>query len=901
MRCNTASEDIDFMTQSTDKNDSDCEYPSQIGPYALLELDVETESFTIHKAQHCETHEFVKITLIPFARDDNLCRQRFRNAAEAAAKLQHHAIAGVELLECGEYEAVRLPFGNSLAITLTQRQFTNREAAQLVADIATAAQFACSKGLLHLRINPDNILLVGDKPLLVNFGNHALNDPTMHERDRAFLAPEQTDEGKVVDQKSDVFGLGAVLYRLLTGRPPVVGSASQSYRASPPRPRLLEPHLDPKLEAICLKSIELKVSRRYSSAAAFEEDLGCFLDELPITARPYSLRRRLFDRMQRSPVVTAALIVASIVFVATLVWLAYQNDVLEAALAKEIADGQRSSLMLDAALTECRKHFRASVFDPRQLRFARDPSIATMLRQAQVVCGKRLVFDTNTTIKAEVQSLVHAQWLLGLVAAELGDEEMAIKHLRSALGTLAEFQKANPLNSEHTLAHVRLLWTLGFLCARVDQLADAFEAFKEARARSSQHFAKDRSDRSAQLHAAVANTFLGDSYLARTEAKQAIDHFETANELFETLAANNSNTNAKILDYEISADLCQGINWYLTARAIGSTEGIQQARQPLEESTRILQELVLLHPKNSEFRYQANASRLQWVRWLHLSGRTKESANEAAAVIEECRQLVETRSQTPEYKTQLALAYQLMAQIESELSETIAFDQFELAITIQCQATNELPPDMRHRETLLSILDSFSNVAQARISRIVDNRDAAAPATLERYLSIAEIADTQAADHAKPAMFFGQTLAYCAAAFDQLNLSEKAAKSWGQLRDRLPFKHRAPVDLRYARSLAMSGNVTKAEQVVAARSELLGNKAEQYDAACVWARIAEHGKKNSDAALQLRASTRAVETLKRVPRSFFRDSENKKLLATDPNFAALRGFQLFDDFVKKVQ
>jgi serine/threonine-protein kinase len=245
--------------------------------------------------------------------------ERFRAEAEAVALLDHPGI--VPLFEVGEhggrhYFTMKLYEGGSLADRLDRYTADPRAAARLVADVARAVHHAHQRGILHRDLKPSNILIdAAGQPHIADFGLAkrlgADGDQTatgLVIGSPSFMAPEQASGVRGgVTVATDVYGLGAVLYALLTGRPPFVADSVletlEKVKTEAPQP-LREP-VDRDLATICLKCLEKEPARRYGSAEALADDLDRWLRGEPIAARPASrlVRFRLWAR--RNPRVAA--------------------------------------------------------------------------------------------------------------------------------------------------------------------------------------------------------------------------------------------------------------------------------------------------------------------------------------------------------------------------------------------------------------------------------------------------------------------------------------------------------------------------------------------------------------------------------------------------------------------
>src|SRR5438094_162570 len=199
--------------------------------------------------------------------------------------------------------------GGSLLDAAPALRSEPRRAVALMAKVAQAVQYAHGQGILHRDLKPGNILLDGrGEPLVSDFGLAKCLEPTSNLTRTLtafgapdYAAPEQVNPagaglGKL-GPASDVYSLGAILFDLLTGRPPFLGEHAlkviqQASEKPAPKLRTLVPGLDRDLETICAKCLERKPGARYRSAGALAEDLERWLEGQPIAARPLSASAR---------------------------------------------------------------------------------------------------------------------------------------------------------------------------------------------------------------------------------------------------------------------------------------------------------------------------------------------------------------------------------------------------------------------------------------------------------------------------------------------------------------------------------------------------------------------------------------------------------------------------------
>jgi WD40 repeat protein len=303
------------------------------GDYEILEELGRGGMGVVYRARQVSLNRFVALKLIlagQLASESEV--RRFRTEAEAAARLDHPNI--VPIYEIGEHDgrqyfSMKWVEGGALSERISNRQFqiSNHNAAALLAAIARAVHYAHQRGVLHRDLKPSNILLDAQgQPHLTDFGlakmldrNSGLTHSGSVMGTPNYLAPEvAAGKTKEVTTAADVFSLGAILYELLTGRPPfeaetVAATLQNVLNAEPPSPRSLNPSVPRDLEIICLKALEKEPGRRYGSAELLADELDRFARGEPILARPATSLGRLIKWTKRKPALAGSL--AALVFV----------------------------------------------------------------------------------------------------------------------------------------------------------------------------------------------------------------------------------------------------------------------------------------------------------------------------------------------------------------------------------------------------------------------------------------------------------------------------------------------------------------------------------------------------------------------------------------------------------
>lgn len=302
----------------------------EIGDYELLEQIGHGGMGLIFKARQRSLDRLVALKLIrrgSLARGEDLAR--FRTEAAAAARLIHPHI--VSVYEIGEHEGqpyytMEFVPGRSLAEALNDGPFQPRRAAEFARLVANAIQFAHEREILHRDLKPSNILIdANEEPRVADFGlAKIITDDSELTLSGAiigspgYMPPEQASgRGAEATVQSDVYSLGAILYEMLTGRPPFAAATAIEtiklvVEQDPPPPRTLNPLLPRDLETICLKCLNKERWRRYGSARELSDELGRFLNDEPVLARPTGLPERAWRWCRRNQTLAALAVVLAL-------------------------------------------------------------------------------------------------------------------------------------------------------------------------------------------------------------------------------------------------------------------------------------------------------------------------------------------------------------------------------------------------------------------------------------------------------------------------------------------------------------------------------------------------------------------------------------------------------------
>ena len=450
--------------------------------------------------------------------------QRFRLEASAVAHLDHPNI--VPLYEVGEHAgdsgrprpffSMKLVEGGSLARQVPRFKGRPRDAAQLIVRVARAVEYAHQRGIIHRDLKPGNILLEGRpdgppdqlRPLVADFGLAKrlrpedgggaadLTVPTLTAVGTAvgtpaYMPPEQALGDSPVTTAADVYSLGAILYELLTGRPPFrmptgLGTLLEVLEREPERPSKHCRGLDRDLEVICLKCLEKDPGRRYATAGLLADDLQRYLNREPIQARPVGRAERLLRWCRREPLLaglSAAVVLSVALGMGLVVWQWARAEKERATAEQKQEEAEKH------AAAEQRQRERAdwNAAEEKRQRDLADRHAAEVERQKKLVEAKHKEADRQRAATDEAYR--EAFKIVSRFCVELSEKELGnipgLQSLRKEMleAGLAHFQKfarrnANDpqLRNEIADTHFRIAQLTNIVGARKDALASYRQA-----------------------------------------------------------------------------------------------------------------------------------------------------------------------------------------------------------------------------------------------------------------------------------------------------------------------------------------------------------------------------------------------------------------------------------------
>jgi tetratricopeptide (TPR) repeat protein/predicted Ser/Thr protein kinase len=451
---------------------------------------------------------------------------RFQTEAEAVARLQHPNI--VQIYDVGELEG--LPYfsleyidGLSLDQKIHRQPQPPREAANLTETLARAMQYAHENGIIHRDLKPANVLMTSDgKPKITDFGlAKRLEEDSSQTKSGtlmgtpSYMAPEQArGEVKEVGPLADVYSLGAMLYELITGRPPFLASSAmdtimQVTRDEAMAPTRIVPDTPHDLETICMKCLQKETDKRYQSALALAEDLERFQLGEPILARPVGGLERLWRWCRRNPRIAlltgaVAVLLISVTAVSATAAVRISQEQKETLRQKEEADRQREEAD----------------------------------HQRQEAVTQREKADAEKKV-AENMSKFSLETLLGLVTTVQGQLENrpGMEKLRDAilnqalkgLDSVAEIAKGSALAAR---TRGGVYQRKGDMFLRAGKTKDAMKEYQESLdlfQKAMDELAADNPQREIlRYNLAVAHTKMGDAGYKQGNAVSARKHYQEA-------------------------------------------------------------------------------------------------------------------------------------------------------------------------------------------------------------------------------------------------------------------------------------------------------------------------------------------------------------------------------------
>jgi serine/threonine-protein kinase len=795
-------------------------------------------------------------------------RQRFRAEVEAVARLQHPNI--VQIYEVGEvdhlpYCALEFVGGGSLAETINGTPQPPRQAAALAATLAEAVQAAHAQGVVHRDLKPGNVLLTpGGTPKVADFGlakrldgGSTLTPTGQVVGTPSYMAPEQAEGKKEVGPAADVYALGAILYELLTGRPPFkaetpLDTLLQVVNTEPVPPGRLQPKVPHDLDTICLKCLEKDPRRRYASAQDLADDLRHFLKGEPIRARPVPPWERALKWARRRPAAAALLAVSGLAVLGLLLLSLGYDARLQA--QRDEADRQRLQALREKEQVELLRRQAEANF--QLARRAVDDYAKTLsddehepvenLRR-DLLQSALVFYEEFVKQRGDDPALRAAQGLaclrLARISGEMGAQEaQALPLYRQALDIFERLAHDDPDNAGYREDLALVRYYQGRAFRDLGDLRQADDSLTQARALQQALLEQDPTSRPYRHRLADLWFALGQVYADREgESGRAGAAYQTALGIMDELARRQPPTAA---EEDTVGDI------YASLGRLYHAEGQrEQARGAYEKALAIEQKLVREHPATVNYRSDLAASYYGLGGILYAEGNRQEAWADHQKAREIREHLVEEHGGVTNLVVDLGKSYRALG--HQSTTPEARIEWFSKAI-----------------ETLQGVLRKEPRQTEAR-------------------------SQLQAAYEGR------------ARALNRLGRPAEALADWGQVEE-LGGGERRPVRLGLAETLARLGRHAEAVNKAAALDREKLSAEQRVDLARVYAacsRAAGAGAQVPEPQRERLAegyAARAVALLAQAQMGgLFQTPEAQEELRQDPDFAPLRARQDFQQLLRR--
>jgi tetratricopeptide (TPR) repeat protein/tRNA A-37 threonylcarbamoyl transferase component Bud32 len=644
--------------------------PRRLGDYELLEVIGRGGMSVVYKARQLSLNRLLAVKMIR-ARDPGAAvdLQRLLHEAETIAHLDHPHL--VPVYEVGwdqgmPYFSMKLMEGGSLAEALPPLAVQPRAAARLMVQVARAVHHAHQRGILHRDLKPSNILLdQHGQPHVTDFGlakrlatDSSLTQPGAIVGTPSYMAPEQARGRQgAITTATDLYGLGAVLYTLLTGQPPfrgetVLDTLEQVKEREPERPGGKNRRVDRDLETICLKCLRKEPRERYGSAEALAEDLERWLAGLPVLARRARLGERLAKWARRRPAFAAMVGFTSLMVVALLAGAVWHNVRLNAALHEREREGRRAEANFQRTL-QAIDRLLTWVGDGH---LAHSPRMEPVRRQVlEDALGFYQQFlqdqDPAPGVRREVG---RAHWRVGRIYFMLRRPAEASAAYRRGAALLEELAADFPAAPEYRADLAHILTDLGTVLKEAGQLPEAEEVYERA--------------------IALQTKLVEDA----------------------TGTAEYRSTQALIL-----RDL--GVLRRESGR-------FPKADQTYRQALAVFEELVRDFPTEPKYRGYLASTRNNRANLLHTLGQADRAEQEYQSAVKIQEELVREFDAVPEYRQGLARSYNNLGTLWCKSNPEQAEQAYQQAVTIQRRLAADFPSVPEYESDLARTLDNQANL-----------------------------------------------------------------------------------------------------------------------------------------------------------------------------------------------
>jgi serine/threonine-protein kinase len=629
--------------------------------------------------------------------------ERFRAEAEAVAQLQHANI--VQIYDVGQYEG--LPYfslefvdGGSLEDIAGGKPLVPTHAAEMVGLLAQTMQFAHERGIVHRDLRPANVLLTQDgRPKITDFGlERQVEDDSGQTRTGtimgtpSFMAPEQGRGQKDIGPPADIYALGAMLYTLLTGRPPFLAATAmdtiiQLTNDDPVPPSKLQPKIPRDIETICLTCLNKEPERRYETAGKLADDLARFCRGEPILTPPMGNVERVWRWCRRNPWIAMPSAAAALVAIAIM---------LGGPLAAAIIYQQKQQAVTAQALAE------------------RNEQIAN--RNAEIAVQQKEIAKEQRILALNALNGVVTQ-----VEEQLRDRpelsELRQTVLRQALNGLDQVSRTdeNTDLADRSIgaAHQRM----GAIFARAGEAEEALAQYKRSLLIFDKLLDQDKRNDRARWDAALTHDGIGDvKYNTLVNAQEVRGHFEHALLHREILAGRGEELNSNLTPLVIKESIVQSYG-HLGKLALDSFCNPLSAVNHFQKATSHAEALLDILPDGLMARQSLADAWYGLAQALYRLNRPEEADAFATKSMQVRQQLLDGDSQNVKAQRDVAALYWLRGDVHLHAGrDQQALDAYQAAHAMHLSLLADDPEDPERQKDLAKSLYRLGTVYE-RLSR----------------------------------------------------------------------------------------------------------------------------------------------------------------------------------------
>ncbi len=671
---------------------------ASFGDYQLIEPIAKGGMGIVYKARQRKLNRVVALKMIlagQFA--DQTDVDRFIAEAEAAAALTHPnivAIHDIGIVNGQHFFSMDYIEGQSLGAMVRDSTFTADSAARYVKTIAETMQFAHDRGIVHRDLKPSNILIDKQlRPLITDFGlaKQVSNQSQLTMSGAiigtpSYMPPEQAaGDGDRVGAWSDIYSTGAILYELLTGRPPFRAASPfetvrQVIEMEPVSPRLVNPSVPKDLETICLKCLQKEPTKRYATSQELAEELNRFLLGEPIKARPIGRIARVWRMCKRYPY-TATAIATSILF---LIVAAASASVAYVKTSQALAKSEES---LREAIDVVNKYLTVVSEDTLLKQDGLQPLRKDLLELALDYYQRFLEQRGNDPLVQD--ELAAAYYRIGLITELLESPDKAIPSYEMAEAMQQSLLAAAPSNIHRLEDYGNTLNALGIAMVRTKSYTLARERLLSA-AQVREKLAEAQPQES-EFQRLLANTYMniGISHQNQGDLKKARMEFDRA-QVIRQAAIKSDPRNPKLRRDLAKAAFNMGTLDY-------GAENFATAEQNFRQAVSTFQSLVDDDPANHDNQKALTLS-------LRVLGDLKSQTDPAAArgwyqqAIDRLVTLARNNPNVPDFQFEQAGLYMNLGILETEQSNNVAaLAAFQTARSILAPLVRDFPNTPRYQ------------------------------------------------------------------------------------------------------------------------------------------------------------------------------------------------------------